>query len=201
MTNKVIFWDFDGVIADTFTMCFAIASQIYPGISSPEYQALFEGNINKTNPRQKPVGNIDFFAEFSKTLPGAALTSGIADVIATLSKTHTNVVVSSTISPLIDTYLTRQKIRHHFAEILGNDVAHSKVEKFKLAFKKHQTSANYSVMITDTAGDIKEAKEVSIPVIGVTWGYHPHNSLLQAQPTAMVHTTQELLQAILKTLP
>lgn len=200
MTNKVIFWDFDGVIADTFEQCFAISRLAHPDITEEEYRQWFEGNINKAKHRTEPVREIDFFAEFEKTIFDAPLTEGIADVIQELSKEYANVIISSTISHLIDRYLTQNGLRQHFAEIMGNDVAHSKVEKFKLAFQNHNTAATHSLFVTDTLGDILEANEVKLPAIGVSWGFQTRETLEKGNPRFIIANPQELISKVHKTL-
>ena len=193
MTNKVIFWDFDGVIADTFEQCYAISRLAYPEMSEREYREMFEGNINFTTSAKKPAQVVDFFAEFEKTILDAPLTQGIAEVIEELSKDYANVIISSTTTPLIDRYLTHHNLRHYFAEILGNDVAPSKVEKFKLGFEKHKTSSSHSVLITDTLGDMVEANEVGVSAIGVLWGFRDREELIEAGAETLVAQPQELL--------
>ncbi len=199
MTNKVIFWDFDGVIADTFEQCFAISRLAYPDMSEMEYRQRFEGNINHVKSKTEPVRAVDFFAEFEKTILDAPLTHGIAEVITELSNDYSNVIISSTTSPLIDHYLTHNNLRHYFAEILGNDVAHSKVEKFNLAFKKHQTSSPHSVFVTDTLGDILEANTVGVPTIAVLWGFQTRETLEKGMPKEIVSNSHELI-GLIKTL-
>lgn len=193
MNKQVIFWDFDGVIADTFEQCYAITRLAYPDMTELEYRQRFEGNINKAKSRVAPVREIDFFAEFEKTIFDAPLTTDIAVVIKELSKSYANIIISSTITPLIDRYLTQYNLRQYFAEVLGNDVAHSKVEKFKLAFQNHRTANTHSVLITDTLGDILEANEISLPAIGVTWGYQTRVTLEKGNPKAIVENSHQLV--------
>lgn len=196
MPNKVIFWDFDGVIADTFAQCFTISRLSYPDLTEIEYRQLFEGNINTSAQFRSPARRIDFFAEFEKTIFAAPVTPGIAAVITRLHQTYTNVIISSTITSLIDRYLTQHNLRQHFAAILGNDVAQSKVEKFKMAFTNHQSAPTHAVLVTDTLGDIVEAHEVTLPAIGVMWGFHTKETLARGKPRAIVGHSSELLDII-----
>src|SRR5688572_28288479 len=99
---KTIFWDFDGVIADTFEQCYTVAQLGDPELTHEENRQRFEGNINKALLARKPVREIDFFFEFGKTIFKASLTPGIAEVISGLGGTYAHIIVSSTITPLID---------------------------------------------------------------------------------------------------
>lgn len=194
--NNIIFWDFDGVIADTFHQCFAISKMVHPDMTEEEYRQRFEGNINKAQHRTPAVREINFFEEFEKTIFDANLTEGIADAIKELSDDYSHVVISSTVTYLIDQYLTQHNLRQYFAEIMGNDVAHSKVEKFKLGFERHDTSSDHSVFITDTLGDIREAHEVGVPVIAVPWGFQARETLEKGNPTAIIESVDELVAKV-----
>ena len=74
----------------------------------------------------------------------------------------------------------------YFFDIWGNDAAESKVAKFQMIFKAHNSSPTNSVFITDTVGDIREAQSLSIPTIAVSWGYHSHELLEQENPTFLM---------------
>lgn len=200
LNNKVIFWDFDGVIADTFQQVYAIARLVYPDLHETEYRRMFEGNINVAKRTAEPNRDVNFFAELEKTILDAPLTSGIADILQETSTQYTNVIISSNIVPLIDRYLREHNIRDYFVDILDNDIAHSKVEKFNLAFTKHATSDAHSVLVTDTLGDMLEANEVNVPTIGVLWGFQTLETLAKGNPAALVEQPDQLMTEIRKLL-
>lgn len=50
---KVILFDFDGVIVDTFSLCYRII-KTRDAITEDAYRARFEGNINVTSGPPKP---------------------------------------------------------------------------------------------------------------------------------------------------
>ena len=75
----------------------------------------------------------------------------------------------------------------------------NKTEKFKTIDRLYNSDAQHSIFITDTLGDLREAKLAGVPTICVTWGAHdrsyferePHENLLK-----IVDTSQELLSNI-----
>lgn len=63
-------------------------------------------------------------------------------------------------------------ILQYFSEILGSDVARDKIRKIKMVLDNNDLNAEDCVFITDTLGDILEARQCGIESIAVTWGYH-----------------------------
>ena len=51
--------------------------------------------------------------------------------------------------------------------------------------------------VTDTSGDVREAASVDIPSVGVTWGYHPRQTLERANPRSIVDTPQALVEFLI----
>jgi phosphoglycolate phosphatase len=53
----------------------------------------------------------------------------------------------------------------------------SKVEKFKMVFKKYKIKPQETLIVTDSVGDVKEAHEAKMKAIGVIWGLHEKERL------------------------
>lgn len=200
---KVILFDFDGVIVDTFSFCYRIMSERYGGISQDEYRSKFEGNINDAvkkpqdakpaDPAAKPF---DFFGRYTSALLACQPNQEIFGVIRELAATYQLIVISSTISSSIDTYLTQVGLRECFREILGNDIEKSKVKKIRHVLTQYAIKPSETVFITDTLGDIKEAHACDVLSIAVTWGYHPAETLSKGDPFKIVYTPSELRSTI-----
>lgn len=87
------------------------------------------------------------------------ISDDIKKIIKNLSKKSRLFIVSSTINKTIEDYLLRHCILKCFTEILGYDIEKSKVKKFKMLFDKYSINPQNAIFISDTSGDIKEAKE------------------------------------------
>jgi phosphoglycolate phosphatase len=125
-----------------------------------------------------------------------SLMKGMAEVIVESSKHFTLVIISSTTSQGIKNFLEDHHLLHYFTEILGNDISPSKIEKMKIIFSKYGIAAKDCLFITDTLGDLKEAAEVNIKTVAVTWGFHSLKTLEKGNPWLIVNTSQELLATI-----
>ena len=66
----------------------------------------------------------------------------------------------------------------------------------KIIFSKYGIGAKDCLFITDTLGDLKEAAEVNIKTVAVTWGFHSLKTLEKGNPWVIVNTSQELLATI-----
>ncbi len=191
---KIILFDFDGVIVDTFSFCYRIIDS-RDSLSESEYRARFEGNINaapKKTPQDPNAKPFDFQGQYLTELLNCQPNKEIKTVIQELAKDHTLIIISSTISPSIAQYLEVIGLRGCFAEILGNDVEKSKVKKIQSVLERYAVKPMETVFITDTLGDIKEASECGVRSIGVTWGYHSKETLEQGKPCRIVERPEEI---------
>jgi phosphoglycolate phosphatase-like HAD superfamily hydrolase len=202
MKKPFILFDFDGVIADSFQPAFEVQKMICPHLTEDGYRKRFEGNINDW---EEPVNvhteacrhDIDFFTEYiPRMLKEVQIVPGITEVIINLEKNYTLVVISSTITSPIRGFLERHDLANHFAQIMGNDVHTSKVEKMKIVFDTYGIEPNDSVFITDTLGDMREAEKMKVGAIGVTWGFHTPDTLLRGKPFRIVEGPTGLLKAV-----
>ena len=135
MKKKFILFDFDGVIVDSFRPAFEIQKMICPHLTENIYRKRFEGNINDweepTNVHTEECRhNIDFFTKYIPRMKNEVqIVPGMKEVIIELEKNYTLVVISSTITSPIQEFLEGHDLATHFAQIMGNDVHKSKIEK------------------------------------------------------------------------
>lgn len=188
MFKKFVLFDFDGVIVDSFQAAMEVNALIYSDFTEDDYRKNFEGNVNDKN---VPWGNrrksdIDFFTEYAQRLPKQKIFDGMIEVIDSLGKKYNLAIISSTTTDLIQKYLEIHKLQQYFLEILGNDVHKSKTEKIKLVFEKYKTNAKNCIFVTDTLGDIKEARVAGVESIAVSWGFNIRDTLKKGNPLAIV---------------
>jgi len=196
---KVILFDFDGVIVDTFKFCHKI-SNLRSQVSEEEYRSRFEGNINdavKKEELKAPNGEpFDFFSHYTPELMACQPIEDMVKVIKELAREHALIIVTSTISPSVKEFLQMQGLENEFKEILGNDVEKSKVKKINDVLLRYGIKPSETVFVTDTLGDIKEARSCGVESIAVTWGYHPMSTLEKGNPFRIVHQPGEILEII-----
>ncbi len=198
----VIIFDFDGVIADSFSVAFDVQRMICPHLTEREYRARFDRNINdwrgerRKHSRTCP-GNIDFHTEYIPRFQRSVrLVPGIAQVIKTLGARYPLVIISSTPSDLILKFAVRERIMKYFREIMGNDVSTRKVDKIRLLLSQYKVVPENCILVTDTLGDIREAERAGVRSIGVSWGFQSPDTLAQGRPFRIARKPQDLVSAI-----
>lgn len=202
MEKPFILFDFDGVIADSSRLSFEIAKMVYPRLIEDAYRKLFEGNINDHRKQQNVYTaeyrhDVDFDAEYNLRMKKEVkIVSGMKEIVIELEKNYTLIVVSSTVTSPIKEFLEEHNLASHFAQIMGNDVHKSKIEKIKMVFGKYSIGPKDCVFITDTLGDMREATHAGVEAVGVTWGFHKPETLLKGEPFRLVDKPADLLIAV-----
>ncbi|MDP2703762.1 MAG: HAD hydrolase-like protein [bacterium] len=200
-SNFVLF-DFDGVIADSFSAAFAINQTRCPHLTADEYRARFSGNINDwkktkaTSHTKECRSDIDFFTEYVPKMKVLGVFPGMLEAIQELSRLYTLIIISSTLTSPIKEFVERQGIGACFTEIMGKDVHESKARKIEMVFSKYGVDKNSCVFVTDTLGDMREAAHLDVGSIGVSWGFQNEETLRLGNPFCIVQKPEEFPPAI-----
>lgn len=200
--RKIVLFDFDGVIVDTFDLSYAIAKKMMPQIypTPNDYRKSFEGNIYD---HVKIVTTDDFdnhhdewFSQYSPQVVKQPVIEGMRKALEDLSKKYLMVIVSSSLDTPIKEYCRNHKIYDLFDEIFGAEIHLSKVEKIKMVFKKYSAKPADCLFITDTLGDIKEAGKTKVKSLAVMWGFHDIITLKKGKPVDFVEKPKDLKKKI-----
>ncbi len=194
---KAVIFDFDGVLADTYDVNLKIYREFYPDVTEEEFEKLHSGNPLTTQ-REWTDKHRYIFAQKQAQLFTKELLQ-LHGLVQWLYGKYLLFIVSSSEDENIKNYLKLDDLDKYFKQILGAATHRSKVEKFKLIFSKYNLKPEECLFITDTTGDIKEAKAVGLPTVAVTWGYHKRE-LLETAGADWVVDTPEKLRNLLKKL-
>jgi len=203
MKKKIIFFDFGGVIADSFDIAFKVNKIIDPKIvSEKDYRKLFDGNIVdwaiKSTPKEE-LERIDreFWKRYIPQMKKVKIFPGMKKVITELTKTHILLIISSTIISPIRDFLERNNIYSYFDNIVGNNfIDANKTERMKMVFKEYKIEPKDCLFIADTLGDIKEASRLGVQSVGVAWGFQGKGNLLKGNPVSIAEKPKELLDIV-----
>jgi phosphoglycolate phosphatase len=198
MNKPIVIFNFDGVVVDSTQLSFTLNKQMMPDLTYQEWQSWFEGNVYRSMriEYQNDVSQDAFFVLFNERLHHLPPVDGIPEVIAQLEREYTLHIVSSGMETAIEAYLNKHNLGDHFTDILGRETHTRKVDKFHLVLKKHNIDPHETLIVTDTIGDIKEAHEVGVRSLGVTWGAHSREQLEQAKPHGIVSKPSEIIEGI-----
>lgn len=202
---NVIMFDFDGTIANTLKL----ADQVYLELST-RYQLkhFTKAEIHELKhlsfQERLKMHHISVFKlprmirRTRKIVSKIILTTepfpGIKDLIQTLIDEHYIVtIVSSNAKRNIESFLNHHQFPH-FHHILGNASFFGKDRLIKKLMKRHQDGR--FLYIGDETRDIISTKEVSCPVVAVSWGFDEYEMLQKAEPDYLVFDIQNLYQVI-----
>lgn len=191
--KKIIIFDFDGVIAHSYSTAFEVAQLKNKNLTIKEHLKLFEGNITNYKPSNKEK-NIDFDKEIFKRVDDFDLRIYTVEILQKLSKNHKLVIVSSTSNYIIEYFLKKYDIYHYFDWILDVKVEKNKTKKFQMVIDKYNCKSNECLFITDTLGDIIEANILNISTLAILDGFHQFETLKKGNPIAIIKHLEEIIQ-------
>jgi len=195
---KAIIFDFDGVLADTYNISFQIATQLHPNITKQDFLNIFMGNVYVTAGVHFTKKDIPIFFEKLKQAFTSKHFFAVRPMLEKLGERYKLFIISGTIDDNIKHFLQLGNLGGYFQKILGATTHRSKVERFKIVFRDYNLAPKECLFITDTVGDIVEAREANVESVAVTWGFHNEQLLLDHNPLAVAHSPEELVTVIEK---
>jgi phosphoglycolate phosphatase len=200
---KHFLFDFDGVIIDSFEACYEVCAALSSGpVTCEEYRRMHDGNIyelviDDENLQETVRSEVNdenpFFKKLIPTIIGLPPVSGMKDVLVDLAERSQMDVMTSSINSFIEAYLTRNELRHLFKGVYGADVHHSKHVKMQRLMEKCGGDPKSYLLVTDTLGDLREAKKAGVDAVAVSWGFHKPETLMKGDPIKIIDTPEELL--------
>ena len=197
MKNDIIF-DFDGVIANTRDILFALFREFDSTISDEDFGAHFDGNVYE-EPRIKFTREAaaHMHNEYCNRLSIGHVETAIAPV-KRLQANHRLFIISSGEERGIKSVLENAGIKDHFEAIYGHNTHTSKIAKFEKIRDEFDVVLKDVIFVTDTLGDVREAKTLGVKTIAETFGFHNRARLKQGAPYVILDTWLEIENEIEK---
>ncbi len=203
--DRTVLFDFDGVIADSFAAAYGTARTFCVHNDEGKYRKFFEGNVYKSDMVSQGEDHSDckhdldwwdtFTALFAEK---GGLFTGMDVAINKLAENHRLVIVSSSIRRVIEQFLKDHNLTDKFAAIYDADMHRSKSDKIGMIFDTYGIEAGDCIMITDSKGDILEAREKGVQSLCVTWGFNSKEVLVSGEPWRIVELPSELPNAVIE---
>lgn len=212
MKTKAVIFDYDGVIVDSLEVVHLIYKEIAKHFNFPVFSDL-KRNIDfydvdwKKTLRKVGIMTKDdiekikqlYIEHFNKHKDLTRLVPGIKEVLEALKKEYKLAVASNNFKSQIEEILKQFSILHYFDVVVGGEKEILKPDPTILieCMKKLKTNPQETVYIGDMDGDILAGRNAKLKkVIAVTYGYHSHDKLKELNPDAIVHKTEDLLEAV-----
>ena len=216
-----VMFDLDGTLVQTRQASWDVFRKVSDdfglGLTGPEeYFALFNGNLFASlddlcgDRADSEQGTPAFMARLRREY-NPAMVPGMVDVIRRLAGHCTLAVVSSNAIEVLRRVLVGNGVAYCFAHVFGGDTTPDKTTAIRSFLS--DTSSQYgrrcevaydetpaairpdlgtTVLVTDTAGDVRDALEVGIRAVGVAWGMHSADELGEAGAEFVAIWPQEL---------
>lgn len=208
MTAKVILFDFDGTIADTYQAIALITNQLSTEFG---YKALNEEELflikNLSSREIVKLSEISVFklpflirrvrSELSKEIAELESIPGIDQILFKLKHLgYVLGIVTSNNQENVDIFLAKNQLTHLFDYIYSGTAIFGKHRVINQVIREHKLDKTNVIYVGDETRDIRSARKSQISVVAVTWGFNAKEILSQHQPDYLVDHPTELLRAI-----
>jgi phosphoglycolate phosphatase len=226
MAVQAVIFDLDGTLVQTrvasWEVFAPVSEQFGLGISEPEqYFDLFRGNLFASirtlcRDDAHAAEVKDAFLTRLRSDYTPPMVPGMTDVVRRLAGHCTLAVMSSNAMQVLRRVLVTNDLAFCFAHVFGGDVAPDKRAAIRAFLADagsgfgRRCSADYdeaglrtepdrstTVLVTDTAGDVRDALEAGIRVVGVAWGMHSVDELTAAGAEFVALWPQEVAAHLL----
>ena len=206
--NRIIIFDFDGVLADSLDSLFALnleaAKEIGKSLTQEQYLSGFEGHINERLADALDLTDDEqdrFVSEKARLFSQYAnhetikLFDFAEQMVMDASVLGELWIASSSPCEVIKDILNEKNLLQYFTVINGK-IREPKELFFRRALAEHVDEEVF--FITDTVGDIKAAKKTGhkIHLLAVSWGYHHSKLLLNEAPDLFATESGQVLEYI-----
>ncbi|MGK7937393.1 MAG: HAD-IA family hydrolase [Xenococcaceae cyanobacterium] len=208
MNEKIIVFDFDGTIADTYHALFKLANELadefgYKPIAQSDLfrlKNLSSWEIIKQ--AQIPLFKIPFLfkriqSELSKEISQIELFAGIETVLCQLKyRGYRLGIITSNTEQNVKAVLANYKLDSLFEFIYAETTIFGKHRVINEMIRKKKINRTDIIYIGDETRDIRSAQKSKISVVAVAWGFNSKQVLAKQQPEFLVEQPVQLLEAI-----
>lgn len=199
--------DFDGTIADTFSLYIQIMREIHVSFkfkyisdtSIPLYRGMTAREVMRSlniSRLRIPVIAQKIRSESGKYIAEQSVFPHLKAVLKQLkSNGHRLFILSSNSEENIRTFLEKNQA-NYFDDIFSDSSIFGKVHILKKMLKEKNINPKHAYYIGDETRDIEAAKRNKIKIISVSWGYNDRKILERMEPDHLIDHPEELLELL-----
>lgn len=204
--TKLVLFDFDGTIADSFGIIYEIFKTLVPQKEELSKQQIQEFRNKPYNELLSHFG-INVFKVPGLLIKGRQMLrssidkvepfEGIAEVIKELHGAQCQLgILSSNSTHNIKHFLAKYGLESCFDMVHGNIGLLGKPKVIRAMMRRARCNATETAYIGDEPRDVDAAHKVGVQAIAVTWGFTGEQLLKTHHPDHIVHTPRELASAV-----
>jgi phosphoglycolate phosphatase len=203
---KVIIFDFDGTIADSFDAVWQISNRLaaefgYP-VTRPDDISQLKNLSSKEIIKQSKLSplKIPFLVrrlrkELSREIPHLQMFPSMEPVLRSLKQQgHCLGIVTSNSRENVLAFLSAQNLADLFDFVESGLALFGKHKVLLRVVKRQGLDLADMIYVGDETRDIEAARKIGIPIISVTWGFNSSEALAAENPDFLIHQPEELLE-------
>lgn len=202
MKTKAIIFDFDGTIADTFSVTLKITEDItnhHRKLSKQEIQ-----HFRQLSPSQIarelciPLWRVPFLLQRGRLLMRQQINNlkpfeGMVQAVAKLHGQGFNLLIMSSNSQRnIQTFLDQHDLAAYFSGVHGSVGLFGKKQALQNLMRHYKWTPEMVFYVGDELRDIAGAQAAGVRMVSVGWGYNDPARLKERKPFALVMTPAAL---------
>jgi phosphoglycolate phosphatase len=208
MTAKIIFFDFDGTIADTRDTFIEIVNRLsgefgYKPVDREDIERYKNMSSREIIRHSKiPLVQIPFLlkrvkVELNKKIATLEPFIGFSACLHQLQhKGYSLGIITSNLEKNVITFLQNNELDHLFKQIYCDTSLFGKDRVINQIIRQNKLKRDDIIYVGDETRDIMAARKSQIKVIAVGWGFNSPKILAKYEPDALIYHPQDLIQAV-----
>jgi phosphoglycolate phosphatase-like HAD superfamily hydrolase len=208
MSIKVIIFDFDGTVADSFNTLVKITNNLAAEFgylsATPEEIAKIKDLTTRQIIQQSgvPIYKLPFLlrkviAELNNQIHALYPIAGMQTALFELKKQGNKLgIITSNNRENVQVFLENNGLLNLFDFIYCGTSIFGKSRVINNFLRQANLQPEEIIYVGDETRDIEAAKKSNIKVIAVTWGFNSRNILKQQNPDFLIEHPQQLIEVI-----
>ena len=208
MSAKVILFDFDGTVADTYQVVANITNKLstefgYKALNTEE-QSLLKNLSSREIVKRSEISifKLPFLvrrvrSELSKEIGELLPIKDMARILFELkNQGYVLGIVTSNVKENVDIFFKKNNLSSLFKYIYCSTSIFGKHRIINQVIREHQLYRSDVIYVGDETRDIRSARKSNVGIIAVSWGFNSASVLEKHEPDYLVQTPQQLLDAV-----
>lgn len=197
---KLLIFDFDGTIADSFDMIYDVISE-YAKIKPNK--AELRKVPTKIGVKHFRLSTFDLMKvivkiihEHNKNLPDLKCFAGIKDALVRLKEKSIQLVLLTSSGEKLTSFLANNSLDNLFDQIYRVNPFVQRSVTFEKIIAEHSIANDDVYYIADEARDVLAARKLGIKTVAVTWGFNDGSVLKEYEPSYLIDKPSELERVV-----